>query len=271
VEIWEDHRLSSEEAVVENAAIGSRKVRIQLRGTGILGPEYLPATALDFAAGPSSHVVAVDLVTGQYYMQDSTVPTATDYGIAGAEVDYPFARVSVVVPPEVLNHEFRFFYRSSEYRMITVTRAPQTYFSRDAVSDALATSAYNWVRSFDMYSYDPEGDGIDPYTVLDFVTDVPASGDPVSASAGLTVNVDYTWGDPSDPQRVRGEAHTIPLYPNNPSLAGNPPGYYPVALNRPNVLTVEAVRGVSMKVRGYWLTESNRLQHMDLETLVGPS
>jgi hypothetical protein len=272
VEIWEDHRLSTAEAVVVDVGQDNRMVTVQLQGAGLLGPDYLPAAGLDFPAAPATHVIAVDLSTGHYYYQDSNVPTVTPYGIAGDQVQYAQGRIPIVVPPDALNHEFRFFYRSTDYRMLTITRAPERYFARDAVSDALATAPYVWIETYEMLSYDPDSDGLDLYTILDFVTtDPPGGDDPISASAGLTINVDYTYGDPSDPQRVRGEPHTIPLFPNNPVLAGNPPGYFPIALNQPNVLTVEAVRGVSMKVRGYWLTEDSRLQHMDVETLVGPS
>jgi hypothetical protein len=99
------------------------------------------------------------------------------------------------------------------------------------------------------------------YTVLDFTTGTdPVSGQPTSVSAGDTIAVDYTYGDPNDPQRAVGELHTI----NNLTSSGATPQ---ITLDNPGVLSVISVAGVSLTVRAWWRTQSGRLDYVDINNL----
>ena len=79
--------------------------------------------------------------------------------------------------------------------------------------------------------------------------------------------MDYTYTDLDNPQgspkRVIGELHTISI----PGVAGVPS----LTLSQPNVQSVVAVRGVSLKVRGWWRQERGRLQYADVDTIVWPA
>ena len=73
-------------------------------------------------------------------------------------------------------------------------------------------------------------------------------------AAGQTVAVDYTYGAG---QLASGQVHTINA------------NDYTITLKYANVQSIIAVRGMSLKVRAWWRTQSGGLAHEDVDTILG--
>ncbi len=239
-ELFEDQVLSDATATPDPNDATLSLVTVQLTATGLNGETVLNTGA----AALNTHVLAVDLATGALYYEGQGIDPLTD-------IDYEKGRVTLRVPnsplaARALGHTFRFFYRTVDDAMITVFRAPEYYLPANlfAASDPLR-----------QYTVQPANAG--GYTVLDFTTGMdPVTTQPVSLSAGATVAVDYTYGDPNYPRRAVGELHTININERQ------------FTLNHPGVLSVIAVRGVSLKARGWWRAQTGRLQYVDVDNLV---
>lgn len=237
-EIWEERVLSATNAVPDPGDPTYAFVIVQLTATGIEGEEVLNALV---NPPDGTHVLAIDLVTGATYYENVGIDPA-------GGIDYDKGRVTMHVPTTALGHRFRFFYRTVDDAMLTVMKAPEWYWPWEIYGGSQPHRAY----TVDAIS-------ASPYTVLNFTSGVdPVTTNPVSASAGLTVSVDYTYGDPTSPSRVGGELHTINI------------GTRSITLNQPDVLSIIAVRGVSLKVRGWWRAENGRLRHVDVDTILPP-
>ncbi len=253
-EVFEDQVLSEAVATPDPTDAAFSYVTVQLTAPGVEGESVLntdPAT-LD------THVLAVDLATGMRYWEGGA-----DLAGGGIDpalgIDYDRGRVTLRVPSgagtspnpyaRALGHTFRFFYKTVDQGMITVLRAPEYYLPADLFG------AIYPERQYAIVAANPGG-----YTVLDFTTGLdPVTTQPVSASAGQTVAVDYTYGNANNPQRVLGELHTININERK------------ITLNHPNVQSVIAVRGVSLKVRAWWRAQTGRLQYVDVDNLVVPT
>lgn len=249
-ELFEDQVLSDAAATTDAAAPSDPPgttfslVTVQLTADGLRDDWVLntdPA-ALD------TRVLAVDLVTGTPYYEGVGLGIDPDTGI-----DFDKGKVTLRVPngpigARALGHTFRFFYRTVDDGMLTVIRAPEYYLPADLFGP-------NSDRQFAVQPANANG-----YTVLDFTTGSdPMTADPLSASAGATVWVDYTYGDPASPQRVSGEQHTINIAERQ------------ITLNQPNVQSVIAVRGASLTVRAWWRSATGRLLFQDIDNLVSPT
>lgn len=138
--------------------------------------------------------------------------------------------ITLELPVSVASHTFRFYYRTTDQDMITVQKAPSV-FVEDAVAPPSGDEGY---RTYSRIANN----------VLEFQPCV----------AGQTVAVDYTH---NGGQLAVGEMHTI-----NASD-------YTTTLNNPNVESIIAVRGMSLKVRAWWRTQSGRLMHQDVDTILG--
>ena len=256
-EIFEDQVLS-EAAIIPNdpSPPGFNEVKVQLTATGLNNETVLnsndPATA--DPANLNTHVLAVDLATGARYWEGGA--DVTGGGIdPNSGIDYVKGTVTVRVPnggggspdpnARALGHTFRFFYKTLDQAMLTVMRAPEFYLPADLFG------ATNPVQRF---AQAVNGG----YMVLDFTTGTDPVTGPTSVSAGNMVAVDYTYGDPNDPQRAVGELHTINIRARQ------------ITLNNPDVLSIIAVRGVSLKVRAWWRSQTGRLQYVDVDNLVSP-
>ncbi len=241
-ELWEDRILSAAEAVVDSVDPDFSFVTVQLTASGLNSevPLSMPA-----APGINTHVLALDLATGVAYWEGNAIDVNTG-------VDYNQGRVTIRVPTNppaasLLGHPFRFFYKTLDDAMLTVIRPPQWYWPAE-IFGALSPT-----RCFSNLGANAGG-----YTVLDFTTGVdPFTTQPISASQGVTVAVDYTYGSATNPQRVMGELHTI-----GPSRQ--------ITLNNPNVQSVIAVRGVSLRVRAWWRSQTGRLQFTEVDNIPAP-
>lgn len=252
-EVFEDQVLSEGMATPDSTNPAFSYVTVKLTTPGVDGESVLhtgPA-ALD------THVLAVDLATGMRYWEGGA--DLTGGGIDPTlGIDYDKGTVTLRVPSgagatpnpyaRALGHTFRFFYKTVDQGMITVLRAPEYY---------LPANLFGAVYPERTYAIEAANAG--GYTVLDFTTGIdPVTTQPVSASAGQTVAVDYTYGNVNNPQRVLGELHTININERK------------ITLNHPNVRSVIAVRGVSLKVRAWWRAQTGRLQYVDVDNLVAP-
>jgi hypothetical protein len=253
-ELFEDQVLSDAGATPDAADAAFSFVTVQLTAPGLDGESALntdPA-ALD------THVLAVDLASGARYWEGGA--DVSGGGIDSATgIDYDKGRVTVRVPNSppglrALGHTFRFFYKTVDQGMLTVMRAPEYYLPADLFGATNPAQQYA-VEATDGSAYAGSG-----YAVLDFTTGLdPVTTQPVSASAGATVAVDYTYGASDNPQRVLGELHTINIKERK------------ITLNNPGVLSVIAVRGVSLQVRAWWRAQTGRLQYVDVDNLVAPT
>lgn len=201
--------------------------------TSAVGQISLVGTGIDTAQplfGPNTYIIAVDLNTGQVYQQGVGFDFAqvVDYGRGLLTLNF-------LNPEDVLGHTLRFYYRTTDQDTITVQKAPSVFVE-------------NWaMRPGDEYrSYLRDDTANPPLTLLAFPP----------CAAGQTVAVDYTYGPtPSAAEYVVGEMHTIN------------PGDYTITLNNPNVQSIIAVRGMSLKVRAWWRTQTGRLVHYDVDTI----
>ncbi len=242
-ELFEDQVLSDANATSDPADATFSFVTVQLTATGLNGDAVLNTDP----AALNTHVLAVDLATGALYYENQGIDPDTG-------LDYDKGKVTLRVAnspigARALGHTFRFFYRTIDDGMMTVMRAPECYLPSSLFAGIAP------VQQFDVLAANLGG-----FTVLDFTTGIdPVTTQPVSVSAGATVAVDYTYGDPNNPQRAVGELHTISISERQ------------ITLNNPGVLSVIAVRGISLKVRAWWRAQNGRLQYVDVDNLASPT
>ncbi len=197
------------------------------------------------AAGNIS-LVGTGIDTSQPLFAPNTYIIAVDLntgGIYEQGVGFDFATVEdygrglltlfFANPEDVLGHTVRFYYRTTDQDMITVQKAPNV-FMEEAVAGG--TNYYTYTRNVDVLIF-PD------------------------CTAGQTVAVDYIY-DATNQYRVVGEMHTINGNPNDPN-------YLTIALNNSPVQSIIAVRGMSLKVRAWWRTQTGRLTHLDVDTILG--
>jgi hypothetical protein len=189
---------------------------------------------------PPVHILAIDLTDGQSYSDADGTLT----------LDYVNGIVTIPTGSGCLGHVCRFYYRTLDQHSVQVTKAPSTFVPK------LIASAYADQTTVNYRWYDVAWPtGTNTTTILNFP----------SSSVGQTVSVDYTWGgDPNAvppvlPQRVTGELHVVA------------DGTFQIALNEPNVKDIIAVRGVSVKVRGWWRAQRGKLRYVDVDSCLVPT
>jgi type II secretory pathway pseudopilin PulG len=184
--------------------------------------------------GNPVNVLAIDLTDGQGY-DDVSHTLSVDMG------------KGIVTFPDTaacLGHTCRFYYRTLDQHCIQVTKAPATFVDK-VVADRWSDRSTVAYKTYQVQAPAAAGQR----TVLTF----PES------SAGQTVSVDYTYGaPPALPLRKTGELHVI----NE--------GAYQIALDNPDVVSIVAVRGVSVKVRGWWRAQKGKLRHVDVDSCLVP-
>jgi len=229
----------------EDRQISSTPATINLVGTGIDGTPPSPIPG-------GTNMLAVDLNNGAAY-GEGTGLVINDYGRG---------TVTLHAQDYEVGHTFRFYYRTTDQYTITVQKAP-SLFVPIVMWDAYdATGQVGLIdyRVYDRFEFDSNGQ---TWTCLDFTTEWDGGGNPVnSAVAGQTVAVDYTYGGG---QLAVGEMHTISA---SVVAVGSESGYL-ITLDNPGVENIVAVRGMSLKVRAWWRTQSGRLVHQDVDTILG--
>jgi len=186
-----------------------------------------------FEGTTSSYMLGVDLNTGDICSQDAGDLDIDDPNTPEPDDGYGRGIVVLSVPDDAIGHTFRFYYRTTDQDMITVQKAPNV-FMEEAVAGG--TNYYTYTRSGDVLIF-PD------------------------CTAEQTVAVDYIY-DATSQYRVVGEMHTI-------NGNRNDPNYLTIALNNSPVQSIIAVRGMSLKVRAWWRTQTGRLTHLDVDTILG--
>jgi len=205
-----------------------------------LGWDGLDPKFMD-SAGQPVYVLAVDRDSnGRDVYYDGAGITPVD--VTGART----GRIEMHLPVSSVGHHFRFYYGTVDQACVEVYKAPANYV------DSVTASAYADPLEVNYRTYSAVAN---PSTGL---TDLHFS----MSNLGATVAVDYVWDDAGALRLVAGEMHTLAL-----SAAGNDAV---CTLQRPNVLEIRAVRGVSVKVRPWWRTPAGRLVYYDLDSILVP-
>jgi len=208
---------------------------VQLGWSG-LAPVFTDPT------GTPVHVIGVDLEsTGSVYYETAGI-TPVDAETAR------MSRIQLHLPVGSVGHQFRFYYGTADQAAVEVYKAPATYFD-DLTASCYATPGEVQFRTYRVGEAVPGS----PFSALSFSM----------SNLGAAVAVDYVWDDGGVARLMVGELHTLGLSP-----AGNAAV---CSLNRPNLLEIRAVRGVSLKVRPWWRTPAGRLVHYDLDTILTPT
>lgn len=197
------------------------------------------------APDPQTRVVAVDLATPNLYWEGSGVePLDAEATRTG--------RIRLHLPLSAVGHPFRFYYRTDNQACVHVYKPPSAYMDNMTALSYPTPGDLAWCT----YTPVPGGPG-NAYTVLLFSI----------GNIGVTVAVDYVYaadenGDGTPEMHpVVGELHT---------LTSDGAGNAACALDKPGVVEVRAVRGVSVKIRPWWRTPSGRLARYDLDSILAP-
>ncbi len=155
------------------------------------------------------------------------------YGI----IIYDYGRGDIEVDaPGAEGHTLRFYYRTIDQDTITIQKAPSTFLEYAVAPPSGEEDYRTYSHSAGVLTFQP-------------------------CAAGQVVAVDYTWNDTSGPSDVIrtavGEMHTINATDST------------IRLNNDNVLSIIAVRGMSLKVRAWWRTNTGRLSYFDVDTILG--
>jgi len=193
--------------------------------------------------GNPINVIAVDLEsqTQNLYYEGAGI-VAVDKDAART------ARIQLRLPTSAIGHQFRFYYGTVDQAAVEVYKPPATYFDK-VTADSYADPTEVRYRTYTAAEAAPGSD----YTALTFSM----------SNLGASVSVDYVWDDSGVKRSVVGELHTLGL-----NTAGNAAT---CSLNRPKVVEVRVVRGVSLKVRPWWRTPTGRLVYYDLDTILLPT
>jgi len=223
--------------------------RIDLKFGGI--DDARPLFDVDLTGAPLADPVSVlvlDMVTGDTWT-DVDPWIELDYVAGRLTLDWDDAGAPMTAA-QVRGRELRLYYRTLDGNVITVEKAPD-YFLEEAI----------------MQTYQDPDPALDESDKVDYryFTARPAPGDaaytqllfPASA-AGQGVAVDYLAGPAAPYDRVSGEMHVV----DSASLG--------IVLERPDVTAIVRVRGVSVKVRGWWHDARGRVQMVDLDTFLTP-
>ena len=191
------------------------------------------------------HLLMVDLTDGHTYT-DADSPATID------NLDYVNSVVTLnaTAAASCLGHQCRFYYRTMDQHALQMTKAPATFLPSTVAALYTGAAAASVVYKTYTASTQAIGAGTGLRTILKFP----------DSSAGQTVSVDYTYGgDPTHnpailPSRATGELHVI----HEESCQ--------IALDNPDVVSIIAVRGVSVKARGWWRALRGKLRHVDVDS-----
>ncbi len=195
-------------------------------------------------------VLVVDLLTGDAWT-DAASWIEVDMIEGRLTLDWDNAGAPMAAA-QARGRDLRVYYRTLRGHTVVVQKAP-AYFLEEPIKQTYEDPDPSLDESdkVDYRYYTVSADPNDPaYTRLQF---------PESA-AGQTVVVDYLVDTGQQPpfERVSGELHVI----DGESLA--------IVLQRPDVAGIIAVRGASLKVRGWWHDQHGRVQMVGVETFLVP-
>lgn len=239
--MWEDLTLPS-----------TSPFQIQLTFGGL--DDENPVMETDYHGTPLTtpeSVLIVDLADGRPIVSAAQSGDPTwDYLRGITAVDFPRGLITLdpVALSGRLGRPVRIYYRTMDQHMITVQRVPAEFVeAADGIASAVERSGH---RTYRVGAAQPVGSG---YVAL---YRFPAYCE------GHTVQVDYTAGQGILPVRVSNEMHVI-------GHLGS--GYgFGFVLSEPHVKSILSVRGTSLRVSGWWRTESGRVSRLDVTTMVFP-
>ena len=217
-------------------------VNLAIGGVDDTDPLFVDAIDGNNLAKPV-HLLIVDLTDGHTYT-DADSPATID------NLDYVnnIVTLDATTAANCFGHRCRFYYRTLDQHSLQVTKAPATFLPNNVAALYTGAAAAN----VGYKTYTPSTQAIGATTSLRTILTFPES------SAGQTVSVDYTYGgDPSTgvlPSRATGELHVI----HEDSCQ--------IALDNPGVVSIIAVRGVSVKARGWWRALHGKLRHVDVDS-----
>lgn len=198
--------------------------------------------------GYNVYVLVVDLLTGQTW---SDAASWIDLDMVNGRLTLNWDDAAApMTAAQARGRDLRVYYRTLDGHMIVVEKAPD-YFLEEPI----------------MQTYQDPNPALDESDKVDYryYRIAPAPGDPTytqlifpPSAAGQAVTVDYVVGGGASFERVSGELHVVD------------PGSLSVVLSRPNVVGVERVRGVSLKVRGWWHDGRGRVQMVEIDTFLVP-
>ncbi len=221
--------------------MAQRLVRVQL-GWGNLD-QLIPAVA----GSTPAIVLAVDLVNGQTYYSTSTTGNGM---LSPTPDDIRSGQVVLQVPTTAIGHLVRFFYKTADQAALEVYKPPANFL------DAATAAAYSSPSDLAWRTWTP----LTP----------PHGGAELQFAAcnvGHTVSVDYVYRDTHSDgtyadRLVTGELHT---------LGGDSTGQHAICRLNNTATEVHAVHGVSLRVRGWWMTPGGLLRNYDVETILPAS
>ncbi len=150
-------------------------------------------------------------------------------------------------------HELCIYYRTLDGYNVQVMRAPR-FFVEDLVAANYHAAGQTDAVDYREFSASSASVGAPPAMITTLT--LPAS------MAGMAVSVDYLYdtgvAPPAPYARVCNEVHVVDATT------------FTVVLNQPDVQAIVAVQGLTLKVRGWWETQSGRVEKLDVDTFLTP-
>ncbi len=158
---------------------------------------------------------------------------------------------SPMTADQARGHELRIYYRTLDGHNVQVMRAPR-FFVEDLV--AANYHAAGQTDAVDYREFSASSASVAAGTITTLT--LPAS------MAGMAVSVDYLYDTDilvdAPYARVCNEVHVVDATT------------FTVVLNQPDVEAIVAVQGLTLKVRGWWETQSGRVEKLDVDTFLTP-
>lgn len=199
----------------------------------------------------SAWIMLVDMADGTPIAWQAATGTGFDFLRAVSNVD--LARGVITIDPAVLSGRLgrpvRIYYRSLDQHSVQVYKTPSEFVETVA---GVTPDVPNWEHRCYMIGAAPSGSG--SYTCL---YNFPAYLE------DQAVQVDYIARVGGQLERITNELHVI----YDLGVATRNFGF---VLNKANVEGVLDVRGASMRVCGWWRTETGRVERLDMTQMLFP-
>lgn len=200
---------------------------------------------------PVVYVLIVDTQNGRQWTNNDAFVTL-DMINGTLTLDWTHAS-SPMTADQARGHELRIYYRTLDGNNVQVMRAPR-FFVEDLVAATYHAAGQTDAVDYREFSASSASVGTPPATITTLT--LPAS------MAGMAVSVDYLYDTgavpPAPYARVCNEVHVVDATT------------FKVVLNQPDVKAIVAVQGLTLKVRGWWETQSGRVEKLDVDTFLTP-
>ena len=156
---------------------------------------------------------------------------------------------SPMTADQARGHELRIYYRTLDGHNVELMRAPR-FFVEDLVAATYHAAGQTDAVDYREFSASSASVGAPPAMITTLT--LPAS------MAGMAVSVDYLHGASAPYARVCNEVHVVDVTT------------FTVVLNGPDVQAIVAVQGLTLKARGWWETQTGRVEKLDVDTFLTP-